>query len=96
MHQYSGVKKGYRPARTSRGYRSSTHLGQGNGLSRLHAAPTLAALASAFCARGISADFLLHTAYWGTQTKTKKPRELTSSNFIARPRNSPTPTSPTR
>ena len=22
MHQYSGVKKGYRPARTSRGYRS--------------------------------------------------------------------------
>ena len=38
----------------------------------------------------------LFTAYWGTQTKTKKPRELTSSNFIARPRNSPTPTSPTR
>ena len=23
MHQYSGVKKGYRPARTSRGYRSN-------------------------------------------------------------------------
>ena len=26
MHQYSGVKKGYRPARTSRGYRSECPL----------------------------------------------------------------------
>ena len=43
MHQYSGVKKGYRPARTSRGYRSFILRGQNptcDACGCVRAAPT--------------------------------------------------------
>ena len=39
MHQYSGVKKGYRPARTSRGYRSFFP-------SSIHASPSCSGVIS--------------------------------------------------